>query len=82
MSNDNVETLVPWGKVTTTALLQQLQARLKQHQEDSEECVLLIVRAYKKPTGNWTYQAYNSTGPGEVLWMACHFASEHIKKDL
>lgn len=83
MSNPpNIETFVPWGQVTPIALAQQLLARAKQHQEDSEECVFLVVRAYKNEAGNWVYQAYNSAGQGEVLLMAAHFATEHVKKGL
>lgn len=81
-SNQNVEQLVPWGKVTPIALSQQLLARFQQHQADGEECALLAVRAYKNEAGNWVYQGYNSAGSGEVLWMMCHMATEHIKKDL
>lgn len=71
--NQNVRPLVPWHDVTPLALVQQLQARIEEHQDRGEEHVILAMRAFRKPGSEvWTYQPYWSRGQAEVLYMMCH----------
>ena len=70
--NQNVKPLVPWHEVTPLALVQQLQARIEEHQRNGEEHVIIAGRAFQKPSGSWCYQPYWSTGKPEIHLMLLH----------
>jgi hypothetical protein len=75
----NVQQLVPWGKVTATALLQQVEARRREAEADGEEFVLALCWAKKSAGGNWRYSEAWTTGPGEVLFYMSHALREQLK---
>lgn len=65
--------LVPWGKRTVTALIQQLQARARCAQAlgDKHEYALVAVFVEKNERGNYEYTVTNTEiRPEQMLWAA------------
>lgn len=78
-SKDQLDHLVPWGKSTAVALLQQVDARRREAESDGEEFVLALCWAKKGSNGNWRYSEAWTTGPNEVLFFMSHALREHLK---
>lgn len=79
MNGDSPIPLVPWGKATPTAILQQLEARRIQARDDGEEFVLTVAWAKKGKNGNWRYSEAWTEGPHEVLFFMAHALREQLK---
>lgn len=71
--------LIPWGKSTATALIQQAEARRREAEQDGEEFVLVMAWAKKSAAGNWRYNEAWTTGPNEVLFFMAHSLREQVK---
>lgn len=77
--NQGIEHLVPWGKCTAVALIQQVDARRREAETDGEEFVLALCWARRAPGGNWRYSEAWTAGPNEVLFFMTHSLREQMK---
>jgi hypothetical protein len=71
--------LVPWGKSTPTAIIQQLDARRREAATAGEEFVLAVTFATRGKSGNWRTSEVWSAGPTEILFYMAHALRDCFK---